>query len=59
MPKVDGLTPTKRAESTLLGKTVAKITPIIAKLSDYPKNLIVANVPDATPSLFFNRARAV
>ncbi len=53
-PKVDGLTPTKRAESMLLDMKVAKIALIKARLSDCPKNRIVANVPDAIPSRLFS-----
>jgi hypothetical protein len=53
-PKVEGLTPMKRAESVLLEMKAAKMALIKAKLSDCPKNRIVPNVPDAIPSRFFS-----
>jgi hypothetical protein len=53
-PKVDGFMPTKRAESTLLEMKVAKIALIKAKLSDCPKNRMVASVPDAIPRWSFS-----
>lgn len=43
--------PTKMAESTLGGTTVAATAPMIARLSDCPMNLIVERVPAAAPRL--------
>ena len=53
-PKVDGLTPIKRAERVALEMKLAKTALIIARLSDWPKNLMVFNVPEAMPSLLFS-----
>jgi len=52
--KINRLTPIKRTERTLLEIKVSNTAPIIAKLIDCPRTLIVPNVPEATLRWFFS-----